>query len=543
LFRTIIIRLEAHRRRFSELSLSLSCGIAALLWAIHPMRVEPVAWASGISYLVAGFFVLVSLLSYLRAHRIDQVKPDWRWLGFSTAAFLAAIITYPVVMAFPAIIVLLDIFILKRFSALEGGWLGAKARRVWLEKLPYALICAAVLGFTLFRRTHASGFWLPPVTLQTFGIPERMMQAFYVWAYYLWKPFAPVGLAPVSINLLSVAPLDLRFICSLLLVVGVSAFLLIKRKRCGGWLALWLCYLLFLVPVLGLTEHPHYTPDRYSYLVAILFCLPLAVGLARFWHDHRVPRMALTLSMGLAAVLAGASYRQTLVWQNSLTLFDQMLSSIGDHPYKGDIHWRIGAALLQRGNLTGAEYHLQESLRAMPTCFQAHGYLGGVYAQTGRLKEALAEYDAAFAANPRFIGAFVHKGSLLVRMGKMADAVQCYQSALRLDSDRLDALHELAWIRATDPDPQNRDGSEAVRLALRACQAASSQEPILLLTLAAAYAEAGKFELAIKTAEDAAALSSSRGDKESADLTARMLALYRKGEAFRDRAGTASPNQ
>jgi tetratricopeptide (TPR) repeat protein len=539
LIRFCLVRCHENDSSDKATRITICSGLGALLWGVHPLRVEPVAWASGISYLLAGCFILTALLSYLRANSISAAPVRSKWFWCSVLCFLAAIITYPVVMAFPAILVLVDIFLFQRLSGKEEGRF-RHAILLCFEKLPYALICLAVLGFTLYRRSKGTGFWMPPVTLDQFGVVERLMQAFYVWAYYAWRPLFPFGLAPASTNLLSVHPWSLPFLASAVLVAGITATLLLKRKNWPGMLGLWLCHLCFLVPVLGLTEHPHYTPDRYSYLVGVLLALGAAALIFRLWmvNSWRVP--ALAVSSTLLVVSAVLCARQTLVWQNSIALFEHMIRTIGNHPYRGDIEWRLGAACLARGQNVPAEEHLRASLQILPNSFQGHLYLAGLLARTERLDEAIAEYDAAVASNPRYIGGLIYKAALLRRQGKTSDAIQAYRDAIRLSPDRADALEKLAWIRATNPDPANRDGSEAVELALKACRYTQFQEPQAINTLAAAYAEAGNFELAQKTAENAAALAAKRGDRASAELNETMLALYRKSQPFRESSFSGS---
>jgi protein O-mannosyl-transferase len=518
-----------------DLRLLCCSTLGALAWAIHPLRVEPVAWASGISYLVAGCFILSSLLAYIKAAGSSGAVFRSAWFWVSVGCFFAAVITYPVVLMFPAIIVIVDVFLLRRLPE-TGEQRLRRAVALLIEKLPYALICLAVLGFTLYRRSKGTGFWLPPVTLEQFSILERLMQGFYVWAYYAWRPFLPFDLAPVSTNLLSVKPWSVAFLASALVIIAVTVVLAINRKRWSGLVALWLCHLVLLIPVLGLTEHPHYTPDRYSYLVGILFAIAAGALLWKCWDAKRARTAVLATLSAVVAISSLLAFQQTFVWQNSIALFEKIIVTVGDHPYRGDVEWRLGAAYLHRGELELAEGHLRKSLEILPNCFQAHLYLASVLARTDRIDGAIAEYDAAVASNPKYVGGLIHKAALLARQGKTADAVKCYYEALRRDPERTDALVKLAWIRATHPDGANRDGAEAVKLALKACQYTGYQDVQTLGTLSAAYAEAGQFELAKKAAADAAALADKRGDRASAELTEKMAAMYRRSEAFRDEA-------
>src|ERR1043166_1128195 len=344
LIRGVMLRIGWVKGKVTEPTLSIVCGIATLIWAIHPLRVEAVAWATGISYLVSGFFSLLSLLCYLHASSEEKTSHHF-WFVLSVGFFFCGILSYPAVMALPVAVMLLDFAILRRFSGFAGGWRDPAARMVWLEKLPYFLISAAVLAFTLYRRAHASGVWSTPANLEQFGIAERAMQAFYVWAWYLWKHCVPVALAPVYTQLISFHAFEWPFLVSALVVGSISACLFWLRKQCPGLGILWICYLLLLVPLLGLTEHPHNTADRYSYLVSLLFSLALTALLLRLALVTRVRSLVLLVSGAVLVSLASLSYRQTLVWNNSVSLFEHVVTTVGDHPYRSNCEMRqIGRA-------------------------------------------------------------------------------------------------------------------------------------------------------------------------------------------------------
>jgi len=436
LIRTILSRIDS--LRVSDSLLSLAAGIAALCWSIHPLRVEAVAWATGISYLLAGLFSLLSLLLYLRSVAAGQYARPW--LGLSIASFLCAILSYPAVMALPAIFVLLDVGVLKRISLSTALWKDRAARGVLLEKVPYFLISGAVLGFTLYRRSQAAGLWSPPVGLNQFGIAERLMQACYVWAWYLWKHLVPLSLAPVYTRLVSFQPFDWPFVTSALFVVSLSTILFLFRKRWSGIALLWLGYLALLVPLLGLTEHPHNTADRYSYLVSLIFSFGFAIVLLRFGLAVRARTVCLALSSAILLGLATACYRQTLVWSDSVTLFQHVLTPVGDHPYRSDIEMRLGAALFETGDFVEGEKHLRQSVKLDPSRFQTHAHLANLLSIQGEFAEAIHEYDTAVSLNPAYVGGLVKKAKLFCLLGKTSAAIDCYHQALARDPNRTDAL-------------------------------------------------------------------------------------------------------
>src|SRR6185436_9434628 len=160
-------------------ALAFASGIGAAIWALHPLRVEPVAWATGISYLLAGFFALSSTLCFLHAR--TSAKGRRTWLVASVALFACSVLSYPATMALPFAFLILDRTAPKLPESTEETTPAAIQTNPWLTILPFFLISAAVLCFTLYRRGEASGLWHPPAGLEQFGILERIMQAFYVW--------------------------------------------------------------------------------------------------------------------------------------------------------------------------------------------------------------------------------------------------------------------------------------------------------------------------------------------------------------------------
>jgi protein O-mannosyl-transferase len=470
-------------------------AIGALFWAVHPLRVEAVAWASGRLYTQAFFFALAALLLYLRYAQSAQPR---RWLLVaSVACYAASLLTYPVTLSFLVLPLLLDIFPLRRLQA-QPSWWNAQNRRVLLEKLPFLVMGGFVFGVTLWARMRSTGAFDPPVSLEQFGVLSRAMQAFYIWAYYIWKPWWPFHLAPAYDTLIIFHPAEWRFIGSLLLVVGISRWLGLQRHRWPWVFAIWICYLLLMVPVLGLTEHPHYSSDRYSYGPAILWSLLLGLGLRKIWLRPSRPFWLATavLLIGTFSIL---TYRQTQIWQGSERLFRYMLAELGEVPLSGPIHWRLGYVL----------------------------------AEQGRDADALSELFKAVRLNSNDFDARVTLAGVLAKQNRPAEAAAYYLEAVRLNPNSAEVLNDFAWLLATHPDENIRNGTNAVRLAERACGLSRGVEPLFIGTLAAAYAEAGRFPEAIAAAEKARSLAQTTGRSQVAETNQKLLELYRAGKAAR----------
>ena len=140
-------------------------AFSALIWALHPMRVEVVGWASGRMYCQAGVFLLLAGLAYFRAAACASRRSAHAfWIAMATLAFGASLLTYPIGLMFVAVLVIIDVFVLRRFPP-GVSWLDRRVRGVWLEKIPFVAMAAAVAAATLAARFQAQGIWEPPPTL------------------------------------------------------------------------------------------------------------------------------------------------------------------------------------------------------------------------------------------------------------------------------------------------------------------------------------------------------------------------------------------
>src|SRR5262249_15113731 len=234
--------------------------------------------------------------------------------------------------------------------------------------------------------------WAQPVALTDFGALHRLMQAFYIWAYYVWRPFLPFNLSPVYTTLVSFDPLSPPFLASAGLVCVVTLSLIWKRRQWPALLAAWMAYLVVLVPVLGLTEHPHYASDRYGLVVGILWSVLAAGALAKGVHRPLRFRAA-TLAAGLATALcAGLTVQQIGIWKDSFTLFTHILCQLGDDPYRADIYWRLGVAQLARGQRAEAVGSFRRVLEINPHDEIAHTNLATIAFASGHFDEAGHHY-------------------------------------------------------------------------------------------------------------------------------------------------------
>ncbi len=416
---------------------------AAWLWALHPLRVEVVAWASGRMYAQGACFALLGVLAYLRAAELAPGdRRRWGWLGLALAALAIAILTYPVFVPVVAVLPLIDLFALRRFEPGMPLWRGARNRAVWLEKIPFLALAGGIALVTIAARAKAQGIWAPPPTLAEFGLGERIAQAGYVWAYYVWKPLVPFGLAPVYTTLVDFDPRGAVFVFSVAGVVLVSAGLFWQRARWPGAWALWLAHLILIAPMLGLAEHPHYTNDRYSYLQGVLGVIGMA------WLVRAGGRMALYVFMPVVILLSVVSGAQVAIWHDSETLFRRLYDHVGPTEYRADIAFRLGDVLRISGRFADAAHYYEESLKILPHVARAavpHTGLGLIALERGELQAAANRFQAALRLDPRFAPSHAGLGRVLVAAGQWPEAVKVLRQAVALQPDDV-ASHEILGV-------------------------------------------------------------------------------------------------
>jgi tetratricopeptide (TPR) repeat protein len=521
-----------------------ACGwvcpaLGALLWAVHPLRVEPVAWASAYLHCQSLCFMLLSIWLYLEAVTAlgDQGK-RWRyWL--SVLFYGASLFSLPTSLGLVPLLVILDTYPLNRFSEGPGRWWNATARRLWVEKTPFVASALLAVGISLAARAHPPPGWPEPLSLAQFSLFARAMQACYVWAYFVWKPWAPYGLSPLYTTLFEFNPAAWPFLSSAALVAGVTVCLAWKRRQWPWALALWAAYLVLLVPVLGLTENRHSPSDRYSYGPGILWSVLVASLLLKLWRQPGARLVAWLAVFLTTAILGGLAFGQVRVWRNTEVLCQHIICELGNDPHRSDIQWRLGGHYASHGRFAEAVQQYQTSLRIRPA-EGLHLALAELLEQHGDDEGALTNYLAAceLRQDPYVLS---KAAAILLKLGRAGEAIDQYRQAVLLSPNMVAALNDLAWLLATDRDAANRDGAEAVQLAERACVLTDRKVPVMVGTLAAAYAEAGRFKEAIETAQQARDLAEAAGQTKVAERNRQLLKLYQSGRPCREPPGSPNP--
>ena len=566
-------------------------AMVAALFAWHPLRVESVAWISERKDMLNGFFFLLTLLFYTRfaqatslrtgtlnAKSGDKGSGVWRPGSgdycLALVFFALGLMSKAMLVTVPFLLLLLDIWPLGRLRIVdcglrsqknsvpqlsgattgrvetdrrreqsEGGstpWRDeAKRRRLnhlLFEKWPFfalsVLFC--VITFMVQQRSPA----MP--SLDRLGLGIRLDNVIVSYLRYLGKTVWPVDLAahyPLPLNDRSYLALwpDWQILAAALLLVGVS-FLCVCQLARRPWLAVgWFWYLGTMLPVIGLVQvGGQGMADHYTYIPMIGPAISLVWLAAEKWNSGRFARVLLTTA---AVVVLAANIlvtrHQLQHWKNTVSLFRHTVAVTGENTMAEYI---LGLGLEQEGHISEAMVHYRIAMTLSPTIKEAFYRMGVRLVQMGKWAEAKQVYSALLTYLPDDMTGHLGLAVTLSHLGRKTEAIGHLRAVLQQDSDNPDVLNNLAWMLATDSNAGVRDGREAVRLAERACELTHYDVTILVGTLAAAYAETGRFDEAIATAEKACALASAAGDQGLLKKNQELLALYQKHQSYHEPA-------
>lgn len=468
-----------------------AAAAGAALWSLHPLRAETIGWCSGLLYAVAGFWALLCLLAYLKTHEDGGTSSARRaWLLVALLAYAFSVLTYPVGISLVAVLALIDWTVWDRGGhGAAPGW-----RQLAREKLLFLGPGAAVAAITLWARMESSSFWPRPPTWEEFPLAQRCAQAFGVWACYLWKTVWPANLTLAPTWLFEINPLAPVFLASSGFVLALTA-LLVSRKAWRDALRLWLCYLVLLVPLLGFTEHPHFTSDRYSYLAGVALSAAATFGLARC---PSTKRLAVAAAAALVlAVLALRQREQLRIWENTDTLMARIVEQSGDLDFTLENHriWAMYHAQRERPIearriLTDAQriapaHRVVERLRqdlslyenagdepagpdAPAYAWKLHEQLALKFARAGRAFEAHEHFRAARELAPGNGTLLYNWAVLCVATGKPAVGLRLLQEAGEAPTLRPSATDRARLMQRIS------DSFAAAGLAAEAAQAAQA---------------------------------------------------------------------
>ena len=407
-------------------------ALVAALFAIHPLHVESVAWVAERKDVLSGLFFALTLAAYL-----GYVRRPFSVLRYLlvVVCFALGLLSKPMLVTLPLVLLLLDYWPLGRFGATRLGALRSGLLRLIVEKIPLLLLAAASCVATLMAQASAM------VTLERLPFGYRAANALVSYVAYLGQSLWPTGLAifyPHPQDALSWWTVG----GCLLLLVSVSTVVVMGRRSRPYLLVGWLWYLGMLVPVIGLVQvGAQIRADRYMYLPLIGPSLALAWTTMEFAASSFVRRWLCGTAWLLALVsLAGLSWQQASTWRDSETLWTHALTCTTRN---GLAHNNLGVTLSGRGQVDSAIAHYQQALEIKPDYAEGHYNLGNALAGRGRVDSAVAHYRQALEVKPDYAEACNNLGNALAGRGQIDSAITYYRKTLEIKPDYAEAHYNL----------------------------------------------------------------------------------------------------
>lgn len=420
--------------------LRLGGAFAALVFSLHPLRVEAVAWASGRENVVSGFFFMLAVLCYLNATApAAHGARRWHWMGASWAVAALSLLSKASGMPLPLALLVLDVYPLRRLDGDPRKWLRPEYRSILWEKVPYLLMAVAVGAAAVLAKQQEQAVH----SLAKYTLVVRIAESFYGLAFYLGKTLLPVGLSPLYQLPVQPDPWSWRFSISAITVVALTILLLLIRRRLPGGLAAWAFYGLMIAPVLGIVQYgPQIAADRYTYLPCLGWAVLAGAGvLALGWTirgraigppawRRAGPRL---LCSGLLVLvifgLATLTWKQSQVWHDSVRLWRHALAV---DPQSSFAHHMLAIALYNRGKNHEAIEHYRQSVRLNPDFVQAHYNLAGYLVKQGNYSEAAFHYHRAIEIDPGGPArAYYALANALAKQGLIAESIKYFQIGLK----------------------------------------------------------------------------------------------------------------
>jgi protein O-mannosyl-transferase len=468
-----VLRLARPIGDAGAVSLAWPAAFAALLFSVHPLRVESVAWITERRDVLSMLLCLVSVLWYLR-HVEHGGTGRWYWL--SIVAFAAALLSKATSMSLPAVLVLLNVYPLRRIGG-QAGFVTNDARRVCAELLPFATLAAATAALSIVALD-------PPGQLP---LGAKLAVSAYSLTFYVVKSLVPTNLAPLYEMPKAIDPASARYVASTLVALGLTIGAWVIRRRWPGVTAAWFVFLVIVLPMLGIVQNgPQIAADRYTYHASPALAILAGAALTRW----TMPPAMRAIVIGAPVILLGVlTWRQTLIWQDSERLWTRVLE-VDRNSSVAEI--ALGDLMIAEDRVDEAVHHYGRGVELDPAFAGGFNNLGVALARQGRLDAAVERYKQAIALNPGFGDAHNNWGIALSQQGDVAVAIEHFQQAIALDSTNADAEVNLgnAIVRRGRP-------AEAIAHYARAA-ALRPDHPETYLNWGVSLAQTGDFVAAVE---------------------------------------------
>jgi len=416
-------------------------GVTGILFGLHPLHVESVAWVAERKDLLCALFFLLSMTVYAKYGTLaDAETPhpgsESRYLKklylLSLGSFTLALLSKPMAVTLPVCLLMLDWYPLKRIRSFRTF------RIAFVEKVPFFALSLASSILTILAQ--AAGGSIVPIEYAP--VSTRMLVASKALVVYLGKMMVPLNLVPFYPYPSDVSLLSLDYLFSVVLVLGITMVCIVVIKGHELLLSVWGYYVVTLMPVLGIVQIGNqFMADRYVYLPSLGPFL--IMGLATAWLFEKVNALqhwsrpaTLVCAAAAIGVLVSLSYltvKQIGVWQNSIDLWTYVIKK---EPVRAPLaYYNRGVYYAKKGQVDRALNDFKKTTILDPSDYQAYYNLGVLYGSTGLFDMAIECFSTAIMINQSYDMAYLNRGSYYARTGRMEQARADYQKACDLGNE------------------------------------------------------------------------------------------------------------
>jgi tetratricopeptide (TPR) repeat protein len=408
-------------------------AFVAVLFALHPLNVGSVAWASERKNVLSTLFWLLTMWVYISYVNKPSIK-KYGWV----ALFLAlGLMSKPMLVTLPFVLLLLDYWPLRRWNikntngSIEQTTNSVSLSRLILEKIPLLLLVIGSIVTTLIVQKMGGAV----KSFDVLPLKERFINTLVSYLSYLQKMVWPSNLSIFYPHPEGALPVWKGVLCGMVLV-GIT-ILAVKWIRKAPYFAVgWFWYLGTLVPVIGIVQVGEQAmADRYAYVPLIGIFIILAWGISGLLEKWDPRKKVLPIAAGaVILVLMVVSWVQVGQWKNSITLFKHAISvTENQYPSFASAYDNLGYALAKKGDIGAAITHYKTAIKINPNYANPYNNLGAVLAQQGSLKEAITHYKTAIKIDPNFAKAYNNLGHALGKKGEIGAAITHYKTAIKIN--------------------------------------------------------------------------------------------------------------
>jgi Flp pilus assembly protein TadD len=442
----VILTVRLLNERYLERSVSSSplehkkaslCAalVTGILFALHPLHVESVAWVSERKDVLCAFFFLLSIYSYANYASTVQKKATLNYI-LSLFFFMLALMSKPMAVTLPFVLLILDIY---PFERLTVKYAFSHHRKVLVEKIPFLMFSCAMIAITvLAQQKEIASFEVTPW--------ERVAVACKSLVLYLVKLVWPINLAPLYPYPSNISFFSFPYNASFLFVAGISVFCIWIWKRQKVFLVVWLSYIILLLPVLGIIKvGQQAAADRYMYLPSIGPMLLIGLGASGLWDHSSSNRkrlmlkkvFAMTITIIIVSVMSILTVGQIKVWRDSVTLWSRELGFYNIPTARNN----RGNAYVALGQYQQAVEDYNAAIRLDPNFAKAYVNRGVVLTRAHEYQKALHDFNTALDLDLKDSSVYFNRGNVFKALGFYNKAIEDYTSALALNRENVDAYN------------------------------------------------------------------------------------------------------